>query len=112
VGVGTAHGVYAVKPVLNIDLISTLRGIIQVPLVLHGASGLEDDVVRECIKRGIAKVNFATELRIAFTRAVQAYLEGNAKTIDPKKYGAPARDAVRNLVMERMKVCLCDGKGV
>ncbi|GHV13831.1 fructose-bisphosphate aldolase [Spirochaetia bacterium] len=112
VGVGTAHGVYTVTPVLNVDLISTLRGIIQVPLVLHGASGLEDDVVRECIKRGIAKVNFATELRIAYTRAVQAYLEGNPKTIDPKKYGAPARDAVRNLVMERMKVCLCDGKAV
>jgi tagatose 1,6-diphosphate aldolase GatY/KbaY len=110
VGVGTAHGIYREKPVLNTELISVLRKIIPVPLVLHGASGLEDDVVRDCIRRGMAKVNFATELRIAYTVAVKNYLAGDPVARDPKQYGAAARDAVRAKVVEKMTVCGCAGK--
>jgi tagatose 1,6-diphosphate aldolase GatY/KbaY len=112
VGVGTAHGIYKEKPVLNVELISALRKIIPVPMVLHGASGLEDDVVRDCIRRGMAKVNFATELRIAYTEAVKKYLSGNPGVLDPKNYGAAARDAVRAKVIEKMKICGCAGKSV
>jgi tagatose 1,6-diphosphate aldolase GatY/KbaY len=110
VGVGTAHGVYATTPVLNTELISVLRTKIDVPMVLHGASGLSDEAVQECIKRGICKVNFATELRIAYTNAVQEYLSKNPKTIDPKKFGAAGREAVKALVMGRIKVLGSDGK--
>ncbi len=110
VGVGTAHGVYATTPVLNTELISILRKKIDVPMVLHGASGLSDEAVQECIKRGICKVNFATELRIAYTNALQEYLLKNPKVIDPKKYGAVAREAVKALVMGRIKVLGSDGK--
>jgi tagatose 1,6-diphosphate aldolase GatY/KbaY len=110
VGVGTAHGVYAKTPVLNVELISVLRETVPVPLVLHGASGLSDEVVKDCIERGICKVNFATELRIAYTEAVKAYLAGDPLVMDPKKFGAPARDAVREKVMERIRVCGCDNK--
>jgi len=110
IGVGTAHGVYAKTPVLNVELISVIKKRIQVPLVLHGASGLSDDVVRDCIDRGICKVNFATELRIAYTNAVRNCLGGDPKIIDPKKFGTPAREAVKNAVTERIKVCGCGGK--
>jgi tagatose 1,6-diphosphate aldolase GatY/KbaY len=110
VGVGTAHGVYAVTPVLQTELISTLKKMIAIPMVLHGASGLEDDAVRECIRRGISKVNFATELRIAYTGAVKSYLEANPKTMDPKKFGVPGREAVKAKVMERMRICGGEGK--
>lgn len=112
VGVGTAHGVYDVAPVLNVDLISKLRSVIEVPLVLHGASGLSDDVISECVRRGMAKVNFATELRIAFTKGVQEYMIADEKVIDPKKYNAAGRRAVQKFVESRMKVCGCDGKAV
>jgi tagatose 1,6-diphosphate aldolase GatY/KbaY len=111
VGVGTAHGFYAVTPILNVELISTLNKVLRVPMVLHGASGLDDSVVRECIKRGICKVNFATELRDAYTKAVKAFLEKNPSTIDPKKYGVSARQAVRDLVIDKIRVCGCEGKG-
>jgi len=111
VGVGTAHGFYAVTPILNVELISTLNKVLRVPMVLHGASGLDDSVVRECIKRGICKVNFATELRDAYTKAVKAFLEKNPGTIDPKKYGVSARQAVRDLVIDKIRVCGCEGKG-
>jgi tagatose 1,6-diphosphate aldolase GatY/KbaY len=110
VGVGTAHGVYRTTPVLNTELISALKKIIFVPMVLHGASGLSPDAVRDCIGRGICKVNFATELRIAYTGAVKEYLEKNPAAIDPKKYGEYARSAVRRLVSDRIKVCGCDGR--
>jgi tagatose 1,6-diphosphate aldolase GatY/KbaY len=57
-------------------------------------------------------VNFATELRIAYTEGVKKYLLGDPSVLDPKKYGAAARDAVRARVMEKMKICGCAGKSV
>ena len=110
VGVGTAHGIYAQAPVLNVPLIGLLREHIAIPLVLHGASGLPDDAVRACIENGISKVNFATDLRIAYTEAVKAYLNSHPSVIDPKKYGEAARAAVCALVKDRMRVCGCDGR--
>ncbi len=110
VGVGTAHGFYKEKPQLNKELITTLRGMLQAPMVLHGASGLSDEDVKDCVRRGICKVNFATELRAAYTEGVKAVLAENPKTFDPKAYGKEARQRVKSLVMERMLVCGCDGK--
>ena len=110
VGVGTAHGFYKEKPQLNKELITTLRGMLQAPMVLHGASGLSDEDVKDCIRRGICKVNFATELRAAYTEGVKAVLAENPKTFDPKAYGKEARQRVKALEMERMLVCGCDGK--
>lgn len=109
VGVGTAHGFYKEKPQLNKELITTLRGMLQAPMVLHGASGLSDEDVKDCIRRGICKVNFATELRAAYTKAVREVL-ADASVIDPKAYGKAGRAAVKELVKSRMIVCGCDGK--
>jgi tagatose 1,6-diphosphate aldolase GatY/KbaY len=110
VGVGTAHGIYAKKPMLNADLISVLKEKLNVPLVLHGASGLEDEVIRDCVARGICKVNIATELRIAYTQAVREFLKNDPDCFDPKKYGAAGREAVRKLAMNRILVCGCNGR--
>ena len=71
VAIGTAHGFYAGTPVLDTERVSEIRQMVEVPLVLHGASGLSDDQVRECVKRGMCKVNFATELRDAYSKAVK-----------------------------------------
>ena len=109
IGIGTAHGVYTVKPVLKPELISIIKSMVDIPLVLHGSSGLEDDVIKDCIKRGISKVNIATDLRIIYTRSVREYLELNPGCIDPKKFGAEAREAVKRIAMERIMVCGCQG---
>lgn len=110
VGVGTAHGVYKTTPVLNTALIGTLRGMLTVPMVLHGASGLSDEAIRACIRQGICKVNFATELRIAYTEGVKALLREKPEAFDPKAYGKTARARVAEQVKVRMRVCGCDGK--
>ena len=110
VGVGTAHGVYKGTPHIEQEILKEIRSKVEVPLVLHGASGLTDEQVRECVKRGICKVNFATELRNAYSRAVAAVFEKDPAVIDPKKYGEAAIEAVKTLVEARMKVCGCAGK--
>lgn len=110
VAIGTAHGVYAGEPKLDLDRLSEIRKVVDIPLVLHGASGLTDEAVMESIRRGICKVNFATELRIAFSDGVKKVLAEAPDTFDPKKYNAVGRENVKQLVMNRMKVCGSDGK--
>ena len=110
VAIGTAHGFYVGTPVLDKERLSEISEVVDIPLVLHGASGLSDEDVSDCVKRGICKVNFATELRAAYSKAVKELLAEKPDTIDPKAYGKTAIAAVKELVMARMKVCGCDGK--
>lgn len=110
VAIGTAHGVYSGVPKLDRERLSEIRRLVNIPLVLHGASGLSNEEVRECIKRGICKVNFATELRMAYSDAVKKVLADKPQTFDPKAYGTAARENVKQLVMNRMRVCGCVGR--
>ena len=110
VAIGTAHGFYVGTPVLDKPRVSAIKEVVSVPLVLHGASGLSEEDVRECVERGMCKVNFATELRAAYTDAVKKLLEEKPETFDPKKLGVVGMEAVKEQVMIRMKMCGCDGK--
>lgn len=110
IAIGTAHGFYVGTPVLDKERVSEIKKVVSVPLVLHGASGLTDEDVRECVERGICKVNFATELRAAYTDAGKKLLAEKPDTFDPKKLGVVGMEAVKELVMGRMKVCGCDGR--
>ena len=110
VAIGTAHGVYKGIPRLDVKRLSEIREVVTIPLVLHGTSGVPDDAVRECIRRGICKVNYATDLRIAFSRGVKAYLKENPDVFDPKKYGAAGREEVKQYVMDKIRVCQSVGK--
>lgn len=110
VAIGTAHGVYKGIPRLDVKRLSEIREVVTIPLVLHGTSGVPDDAVRECIRRGICKVNYATDLRIAFSKGVKAYLKENPDVFDPKKYGAAGREEVKQYVMDKIRVCQSVGK--
>ncbi len=107
VAIGTAHGVYKGVPKLDLDRLAEIRKVVDIPLVLHGASGLSEEAVVESIKRGICKVNFATELRIAYTDGVKEFLAANPDAFDPKKYGKVAMEHVKAIVETRMKMCGC-----
>ena len=110
VAIGTAHGFYVGTPILDKPRVSAIKEVVPVPLVLHGASGLSEEDVKECVERGMCKVNFATELRAAYTAAVKKLLEEKPETYDPKKLGIVGMEAVKEQVMLRMKMCGCDGK--
>ena len=115
VAIGTAHGVYVGTPVLDVARLAEIRKALEaagvsIPLVLHGASGLTDESVRECIAQGICKVNFATELRQAYSAGVKEVLAKDPDVYDPKKYGKVAMAKVQALVEDRIKVCGANGK--
>lgn len=110
IAIGTAHGFYAGIPVLDKERVSDCKKVVSVPLVLHGASGLSEEDVVECVQRGMCKVNFATELRVAYTDAVKKLLEEQPEVFDPKKLGIAAMKAVKEQTILRMKMCGCTGK--
>ena len=104
VSIGTVHGLYKAAPKLDYDRLSTIKERIEAPLVLHGASGLTIDHLRECIARGITKINIATELRCAWTDTVRQYMASNPNVFDPKKASKQAREAVMNVVKEKILI--------
>lgn len=110
VAIGTAHGVYKGEPKLDLGRLSEIRKVVDIPLVLHGTSGVPDETVTECVNRGICKVNYATDLRIAFTKGVKEVFGENPDVIDPKKYNAAGKKYVKEYVMSKMQVVKSVGK--
>ena len=105
IGVGTAHGVYKGTPKINIDRIKEIHSSINTPLVLHGASGLSDETLRACIDAGISKINFATELRQAYTAGIKAGFEKYPDAFDPKIYMPEAVESIKKVLLDKIKVC-------
>lgn len=104
VAIGTAHGIYKHIPRLDVDRLSAIAEKVEVPLVLHGASGVPNNQIKECIRRGICKVNYATELRISYTNAIREFLRKDDKTYDPKVYGKLGKSAVKEVVRQKILV--------
>ena len=102
IGVGTSHGVYTATPHIQQDVVKAIRAAVDVPLVLHGTSGVPDEQVSEAVKNGICKVNYATELRQAFTRGFMAYMAENPACFDPKKPGRAGMAEITKIVKVRM----------
>ena len=103
IGVGTSHGVYTAEPHIEQDVVKAIRAAVDVPLVLHGTSGVPDEQVAEAVKNGICKVNYATELRQAFTKGFMAYMAENPGTFDPKKPGQAGMAEITKIVKIRME---------
>jgi fructose-bisphosphate aldolase class II len=103
VAVGSSHAMTTRTAQLDHELIGRLRAAVPVPLVLHGSSGVPDIELRAAVTAGIGKVNVGTALNAAFTGAVRAGLTGAGVT-DPRKYLAPARDAIADVVAEVLGV--------
>lgn len=132
VAVGTSHGAYKFEgePTIDVERLELIAAAAPVPLVLHGASavyedtvravedagghlpkarGLSDELLRQAVARGVAKVNVDTDLRLAFVAAIRKYLKKDAAALDPKKILGAGRDAVRE--MARRKIRACRGPG-
>lgn len=111
VAIGTSHGVYKGAPSIHLDLLGEIKKCVPVPLVLHGTSGVEDEVVRSCIQEGICKVNYATDLRIAFSDGIKRILNEDSTVIDPKIYGKMGKELVKRYVQDKIWVCKSSGRG-
>lgn len=105
IGVGTAHGVYKGTPHISIERIKEIHSAIETPLVLHGASGLSDEVLKDCIAAGITKINFATELRQAYTNGIKAEFAKDPEAYDPKLYMRGAIDCIKEVLRHKISIC-------
>ena len=105
VAIGTAHGLYKGTPHLDFDRLTEIRQKVSIPLVLHGASDVPDELVQKAISLGICKVNVATDLKIPFSNAVKQYFKENPDANDPRKYMTPGKKAMAEIVKHKITVC-------
>ena len=127
IAIGTSHGAYKFKgePYLDFERLKEIHTLIpDTPLVLHGAStvlpefvakcnkyggnipgaqGVPEEMIREAAKYGICKVNIDTDLRLAMTAEVRKFIAENPAEFDPRKYLAPARDAIKAMVQHKIR---------
>ena len=102
VAIGSAHGFYKEEPRLDLERLSEIREVTDAVLVLHGASGIPHDVLRDAIKRGICKINLATEIKNIFMKTLKNKLT-NEDEIDLRKVFPSATDAVTELVSDKLQ---------
>jgi fructose-bisphosphate aldolase class II len=104
VAVGSSHAMLTRDAVLDLDLIKQLAAAVRVPLVLHGSSGVPDDMLAAGVQAGLTKINIGTQLNKVFTGAVRAALAADENMVDPRRYGAAGREAVAREVARLMSV--------
>ncbi|WP_213950684.1 class II fructose-1,6-bisphosphate aldolase [Tepidanaerobacter syntrophicus] len=102
IAAGTAHGVYKGKPEIHFDIIQNIRQLVNVPLVLHGCSGVPEEDVKQAIKCGICKINIATDIKIAFADELKKFFVSQPDETDPRKYFKPAIKAVKDVVKSKI----------
>lgn len=107
IAIGSAHGVYKTKPMLNIPRLCEIRKRVDVPLVLHGGSGLSDDDFRNTIRNGIAKVNIFTDLCLAGSRAMKEASDNNISYLDARNLKV---NAIKEAVKKKMILFGSDGR--
>lgn len=103
IAIGSAHGFYKSTPVLQIDLLKSIREITDVALVLHGGSGIPDIQIQQAISTGISKINLATETKNIFMKTLQEIL-AQTDEIDLRKVFPKAIDAVESLITKKIKM--------
>ncbi len=104
IAVGTAHGMYAGEPNIRFEIIEKVASAIPVPVVLHGGSGVPDEMIRKAIAVGAGKINVNTENQVACTDSIREVLSKNASVYDPRKYLTPARNAMIEVVKAKIKL--------
>lgn len=109
VAIGSAHGFYVQEPKLDLERLSQIHAITDVPLVLHGGSGIPKSSLQEAIKRGICKINLATEIKNIFMSTLKNCLL-NEEEIDLRKVFPPAISAVTHLVKEKLEIIKDENK--
>lgn len=104
VAVGSEHAMTTRSATLDIDLIRRLRARLDVPLVLHGSSGVPEDQLKSAAEAGIVKINVGTALNVAMTHAVRDILDHDERVVDPRHYLAAARQAMADTVGRLLSV--------
>ncbi|MBB5174102.1 class II fructose-1,6-bisphosphate aldolase [Texcoconibacillus texcoconensis] len=100
---GSVHGPYKGEPNLGFDRMQEVSELTGVPLVLHGGTGIPTADIQKAISLGTAKINVNTENQISSAKRVREVLDENPEMYDPRKYLGPAREAIKETVMDKMR---------
>lgn len=101
---GSVHGPYHGEPKLGFKEMKEIAGLVNIPLVLHGGSGIPNDQLRMAIDRGTSKININTECQMAWTKIVREVLSTNDKVYDPRKIIGPGREGIKQVFIDKVTV--------
>ena len=107
---GSVHGLYKGEPNLNFDRMKQISEITNLPLVLHGGTGIPDEQIKMAIHCGICKLNINTELQIAWTNAVRIFLAKDVQVYDPRKVIKSGENVMKEAIKKKLELLGSIGK--
>lgn len=110
ISIGTAHGVYKGKPELDFQRLKVINEQLDIPLVLHGASGVSDEDIQKAVSLGINKVNIHTDYMLVFTKAIKDLFEESPEVYDLREYCSLGRKAIKAKVIEKIRLLGSENK--
>lgn len=107
---GSVHGPYHGEPKLGFKEMAEIAGLVKMPLVLHGGSGIPDYQIRKAIECGTCKINVNTECQMAFTKIVREVVAKDSEVYDPRKVIGPGKEGIKEVVRQKCEVFGCIDK--
>lgn len=105
---GTVHGLYKTKPNINFQLMNEIYQKTSIPLVLHGGTGLSNEILKQSIKNGVRKININTELQVAWSEEVRRFIlnEENDSIYDPRKIISAGENEMKKVIREKIRTLI------
>ena len=110
IAIGTAHGQYKGTPELDFVRLEKIKKLVNIPIVLHGSSGVPDEAIKQAIALGVRKVNIDTNIREAFVKGVRAVVDADPNEIDPRKVLGNAKKEMTEIIREKIRLFGSSGK--
>ena len=101
---GSVHGLYKGEPKLDFERMKKIDDALNIPLVLHGGSGINDELIKKAITCGISKLNINTELQIAWSNAVRNFIMNNQVVYDPRKVIKSGEEAMKEVILKKLEL--------
>ncbi len=108
---GSVHGLYKSEPNIQFDLMNQIFNATNLPLVLHGGTGLNDEIIKKSISLGICKININTEFQVAWNNEVRKFIENNPNEYDPRKVISSGAAAIRDVAIQKIRLLGSNNKG-
>ena len=102
--IGTVHGIYKGELNIDYDLIEKLHTNLNIPLVMHGGSGLSHDILRKAIKKGITKINVNSDIQSVWAEEVRKYINNNPSVYDPRKIIYSGSEAMKKFIEDKINI--------
>lgn len=108
ISIGTQHGFYKGEPHINMERLSEVNAALDIPLVLHGGTGIGEEVIREAIRRGINKINVGTAIRYTYMKTLNQTISEQGAAVPPGRLVQPALQDIEQVVRTWIRACNAD----